>query len=287
MKIPELPDVAVGHVIPRFLHHIYFRPGEPGAAMPNILRRNVDELVEQNPQWEHRLWNEAAMESFIEEHYGPAVLDCYRRIDPAYGAARADLFRYLALYRLGGVYLDVKSRFSRPIDEVLRRDEHFVVSRWRNELGEIHAGWGRHPEYGGVNIELQQWHVIAAPGHPFLKAAIEEVLSRIGRYAAWSTGVGDMGVFRVTGPIAYTQAIVPILDRHPCTIIDDETAIGLEFSILDGLEHRSLFKTHYTGNMSPVVRRAGVGRWLDLAYTRARTWKHRWRARKRRGKHVG
>ena len=47
--------------------------------------------------------------NYIRREYGESILSCYLRIDPVYGAARADLFRYLLLYRTGGVYLDIKS----------------------------------------------------------------------------------------------------------------------------------------------------------------------------------
>lgn len=265
MKTHRLPTVAAGNIIPQLLHQIFFRSGEPGATMPDSLRRNVEELKSSNPGWDHRLWDEAAMEAFIAEHYGSVVLGYYHRIDPTYGAARADLFRYLLVYRLGGVYLDVKSRFKQPINDVLRLDEHFIVSGWRNKPGEAHAGWGQHVEYGGHDIEIQQWHVIASPGHPFLRAVIERVLDNIDRYSVRKTEVGFNGVLRLTGPVAYTLAIAPLLDRHPCTIIANETVIGLEYSAFERMEHQGLLKLHYIKNTTPVVRRSGVKRWIDLA----------------------
>jgi hypothetical protein len=269
MQIPELPNVVVGTTIPRLLHQTF-----PRLDMPDPLRRNVEELRARNPGWEYRLYDDAAIESFILQHYGAAILGYYRRINPEYGAARADLFRYLALYRLGGVYLDVKSRFLRPIDEVLRDDDRFIVSRWRNGEGEPHQGWGLHPDLaefpGG---EIQQWHIIAAPGQPFLKAVIDMVLAGIDGYTPYGTGVGWIGVLRLTGPIAYTRAIVPLLSSCPCRTVDNESVLGLEYSALDRSDHQSLFKKHYTRNTDPVVLRRGLKRLLDLGYIEARALK--------------
>ena len=45
---------------------------------------------------------------FHSEFYGADMLSYYERIDPLYGAARADFFRYLLLYAIGGVYLGYK-----------------------------------------------------------------------------------------------------------------------------------------------------------------------------------
>lgn len=126
-----LPRVVPGMRIPRIIHQTY-----PGTALPEALRDNVADLVSANPGWDHRLYDDQAIERFISDYYPREVLAAYLRIRPEYGAARADLFRYLAIYRLGGVYLDMKSRFIRPIDEVTDGDEGIVLAQWRNGGGE-------------------------------------------------------------------------------------------------------------------------------------------------------
>ena len=145
---PVLPHVEVGSIIPPIIHQIYLRgdirghhAGDPLAALPAVLpavlRRNVDDLKAMNAAWEHRLYDDGAAERFIRDHYGSTMLDLFRSIDPAYGAARADLLRYLLVYRLGGVYLDLKSRFTTSIDQVIdRSNDRFIVSQWSNGPGE-------------------------------------------------------------------------------------------------------------------------------------------------------
>lgn len=66
-------------------------------------------MAAANPGWEHRLYNSAKAERFIADHYGVGTLAAYLRIGPEYGAARADLLRYLVIYKHGGVYLDLQS----------------------------------------------------------------------------------------------------------------------------------------------------------------------------------
>jgi hypothetical protein len=56
----------------------------------------VDELRIGNPGWQYRFDDDAAIESFILTEYGEKILALYRRIDPLYGAARADLFRSIS-----------------------------------------------------------------------------------------------------------------------------------------------------------------------------------------------
>lgn len=271
----DIPYIPPGDRIPRLLFQTFSQ-----GALPPALARNVEGLRAANPGWTHRLFDGAERRAYIARHYGPGVLALHDRIGEDYGAARADLFRYLLLYREGGVYLDVKSRFDRPIDEVVRGDEGFILSQWRNGPGEPHEGWGLHPELADVpGGEFQQWHVIAAPGHPFLRAVIERVLGGIRTYTARGVDVGWTGVLRLTGPIAYTRAIAPLLDRHPHRRVPNETALGLRYSIFDQSGHKALFGRHYTENLTPVVRQPGLRGWRDRLYLEARRRRKQWRGR--------
>ncbi|NTS66800.1 glycosyltransferase [Sphingomonas sp. HHU CXW] len=213
----------------------------------------MDALRALNPQWKHRLYDAVAVERFIAEEYGEAILARYRRIAPGYGAARADLFRYLLIFRLGGVYLDIKSGADRPFDEVLQHDDAFIVSQWDNGPGGTHPSDALHPELSDVKGgEFQQWHVIAAPGHPFLRAVIERVLHAIDTYNPYRVGVG-LNVLRVTGPIPYTMAISPLLANYPHRRVQNERALSLRYSTLAEGDHRRHFKGHYSRRRTPIV----------------------------------
>jgi hypothetical protein len=241
--------------IPRIIHQVY-----PTLPLPEPLQRNVEALKAANPGWEHRLYDEAACQAFIGERYGERVLDLYRRINPQYGAARGDLARYLIVYAVGGVYLDIKSYFDRPIGSVISQDDGYILAQWDNGADGDNPGFGRHPDVDDVpGGEFQQWHVIAAPMHPFLRAVIARVLANIETYRPWRHGVGRNGVFRVTGPIAYTRAILPVLDRHPHRAYADSGEIGLRYSIGEGYQHMAAFPKHYSLHTAPVVE---VPLWL-------------------------
>lgn len=267
----RLPVIDMGVGIPRIIHQTY-----PGLPLPDALANNVANLVAANPGWDHRLYDDDAIEHFIAGHYPAEVLAAYFRIRPEYGAARADLFRYLVIYRLGGVYLDIKSRFTRPIDRIVMGDEGLILSQWRNGRGEVHEGFGTHPELERVpGGEFQQWHVISVAGHPFLRAAILDVLANIDRYSPWTFGVGRNGVFRLTGPIAYTRAIFPLLGSAPAKIVANETELSMEYSIAGTYVHKESFRQHYSRHdmalltLPPLSR---VSAWLYI-------WARRLKAR--------
>ncbi|MFO1239232.1 MAG: glycosyltransferase [Sphingomonadaceae bacterium] len=266
-----LPTFSAAPQIPKIIHQTY-----PTRALPKPLEDNVADLVAANPGWVHRLHDDTAIEQFIEENYPAEILTAYLRIKPEYGAARADLFRYLAVYALGGVYLDIKSRFTCPIDEVVHGDEGIILSQWRNSFGDPHQGFGLHPELGHVpGGEFQQWHIIAAAGHPFLRAVIVHVLANIDQYSPWSFGVGRNGVFRLTGPIAYTLAIHPLMGSAPAKIVASEADLSLEYSIAGSYVHQEAFKRHYSHYDTSILRLPLLSRGSALLYTVARRIKGR------------
>ncbi len=184
---------------------------------------NIAALRERNPGWEHRLYDDRDIEAFIAGNYDPSVLAAYRRLNPVFGAARADLFRYLLLYKQGGVYLDIKSTVTTPLDEILKPNDAYLLSHWRDPR------WGRYPELG-PDGEFQQWHIVAEPSHPFLAAVIKRVQDNIASYFPARDGSGRIALFRLTGPIAYTQAIEPIRARQPYRLVEAEE-LGFVYTI--------------------------------------------------------
>nr|WP_230975785.1 glycosyltransferase [Acetobacter garciniae] len=232
--------------ISRIIHQIGNSP-----CLPDIFFHNVVHLQSLNPQWCYRYWGEQARHDFIYDHYGWNILRRYMAINPRYGAAKADLFRYLCIYQLGGVYLDLKSSVNRPLDSLIHDDDEYLLSQWNNGPGQAFSGWGLGPEIGFVaGGEYQQWHIMAAAGHPFLASCIETVLNRIDHYTPELYGTGRLGVLRVTGPYAYTFAIHNMLRHYGHRFFDSEKS-GLVYSCV--ANHTDFFGRHYSQETLPVV----------------------------------
>lgn len=243
---PSVPGKPRGARIPRIIHQTYASPSVP----PN-LAANVDALRALNPDWQYRYWSDKLVHDFIYSYYGWDVLRSYLRINPRYGAARADLFRYLCLYQFGGVYLDIKSSCRQPLDEFIRDDDVYILSQWHHFDRPVGQREGIWPELSSIpGGEYQQWHIIAAPGHPFLAAVLERVLRNISRYNEVLDGVGGLGTLRVTGPIAYTLAIAPIKQEHEHRQIEPEGSPLIYYNV-DINVKREL--SRYGMNSTPLV----------------------------------
>jgi len=245
VKIHPAVPPAVG--IPKVVHQTFYTRN-----LPPELRQSVAKIQDLNPGWAYRFYDDVDVETFILGNYQPHVLDYFKRINPRYGAARADLFRYLLMYKCGGVYLDIKSCPTRPFDDILRPQDQFLLSFWDNKAGDF-EGWGLHDGVFGDAGEYQQWYIAAAPGHPFLKAVIENVLTNIDRYNPSLHGIGRLGVLRLTGPIAYTSAIAPLLPFHDHRLADCRSELGFKYSVYEDMEHTATFRSHYTTLTEPVV----------------------------------
>lgn len=233
--------------IPKIIH----QTTRSQAALDPKIADNILLLKGLNKGWDYRLYEDRDCRKFAGDFYGADFLDAFDRFNADYGAARADFFRYLLIYELGGVYLDIKSSCLVPLDTVLREDDEYILAHWAD-------GSGRHPQYG-VEDEFQQWHVIARPKHPFLKAVISAVKRNIDHYDPVSDGVGKIGVLKLTGPIAYSKAIAPIVGLHPHRLVTADDC-QLVYSVLvdqnGQTTHKKLGYSTYRKSGKPIVRMA-------------------------------
>ena len=259
-----VPLTAPSSAVTRKIHQTF-----PTKSLPLEIQENVDRILTMNPGWKYQLYDDDDIEAFLDLNYGSSVLAYYRKIDRSYGASRADLFRYLLLYREGGVYLDIKSTATRPFDEILQDDDRYLLSYWENGPDEEFTGAGIHHDMPGRG-EFQQWFIVAAAGHPYLLAVISAVLQKIRRYNPILHGVGAYGVLRLTGPVVYTNAIRAIQQQHAHRLVNSRQDIGLRYSIYRAVHndnaHQAVFRNHYSKNTAPIVVPSAMDRLVCGAF---------------------
>ena len=74
--------------------------------LPDKMRKNVEELKRDNPEFKHYLYDDKMCRDFIKSNFNEEVLWAFDKLKP--GAYKADLWRYCILYINGGIYLDIK-----------------------------------------------------------------------------------------------------------------------------------------------------------------------------------
>lgn len=252
-----VPQKPLGKEISRHIYQTY----RTKTDLPIEIEQNIEYIKCTNPEYTYHLFDDEDIKIFILEHYGEVIWKYYQRITPLYGAARADFFRYLLVYQLGGVYIDIKSTLDKPLKEVLRPEDQFILTHWDNRPGEQYEGIGIYTDLSTLpRGEYIQWSIASVGGHPFLRAVILQMLRNIDEYSPFHHGAGLWGVLRTTGPIMYTKVIesmrTTLIEGQDYRILDKPQEIGLRYSIYDTYGvygHKKALKANYNKAYTPII----------------------------------
>ncbi len=248
--------------IPRIIHQTFSHR----SRLPAVLADNCRAIAALNPDFDYRFYEDDDRQAFIRQAYGDAILSRYLKIHPSYGAARADLFRYLCLYIHGGVYLDVKVQVKQPLASVIKPDDAYILGQWDQSPGSRYRGWGTHQSLQDVpGGEYQQWHIMASPRHPYLAAVIAAVIDKIDTYNPFENPHPWDAVMQTTGPVIYTRSIHAIREAHPHRLVSNMEALGIGYSIFDASEtpdaHRRLYRDYRSSDV-PLIQQPFPLSWL-------------------------
>lgn len=200
--------------------------------------------------WEQVIYSDEDIKNFLIGEFGAnhIVTKAYYLINPKYGAARADLFRYLIIYKYGGLYLDIKSCVKSYIPEMPENADMWV------------SGWDKkaHPHLFPETGEYQNWYIYARKGSPILKDIIEGIIDNIYSLSENPNKKVNMTherskskgiVLSVTGPIAMTIAILK--SKNIQTVYYNNTinkCLQYNCSSIN-----TLTKSHYSYQTSPLI----------------------------------
>ena len=157
--------------------------------LPEKMQQTVDYIKESNPAFKHHLYDDNDCRDFIAQNYSQEVLLAFDSLIP--GAYKADLWRYCILYKLGGIYLDIKYK---PINNFkfisLTEKEHFVRDR---------------PDKCIYNA-----FIACLPGNEILLKAINQIVENVknkfyGINALYPTGPGLLGSYFTNKEIAQLE----------------------------------------------------------------------------------
>jgi len=157
-----------------------------------------------HPDWEYVFFDDADIARFVAAEF-PEFCAAFH--DFSTTIQRIDFFRYLAVCRLGGFYFDLDVFLSENIDPLTRETcvfpfEELTLNRFLRETHQ--ADW-----------EIGNYAFGAAPGHPFLRAVIENCVRAL-REPRWVAPMlagiprifrDDYRVLATTGPGLITRTL--------------------------------------------------------------------------------
>lgn len=146
-----------------------------------LVKAQIDYLRYINPEYKYWLYTDDDMDKFVNEHFTGVIANCYNRLNII--VAKVDFWRYLVLYKYGGVYLDMDSSINYPLRKLIRPDDEAIITA------------------EGCPNTYVQWALIFKKEHPILKRTIELIVDNI------QHNRHPHNVHAMTGPAVYTQAI--------------------------------------------------------------------------------
>ena len=181
--------------------------------LPPKMAACVERLTRENPEFDHRLFDDVDCRNFIKNNYDADVLEAYDRLIP--GAYKADLWRYCVLYKTGGIYLDIKFQCEQGFSlmEFTKEAETFVLDRPYGDLAmplEVNLAILNAPEFYEVlpeytegmwkNRQIGLYNAVMAtvPENPVLYECIQQIVKNVrnedyGFGCLYPTGPGLLG----------------------------------------------------------------------------------------------
>jgi hypothetical protein len=166
-------------------------------TIPLLLQAAIVNVKLLHPEFEYRFYDDAMIDAFVEAEF-PAYKKDY--LSFPFRIQRYDFFRYLAIYRFGGFYLDLDMFLARELTPLLAYKCIFPFE----ELTEARYFWKQFR----MDWQIGNYAFGAEPGHPFLAAVIQNCL-RAKQMSTWvkpmmqgipSTLKNDLYVLNTTGP---------------------------------------------------------------------------------------
>ena len=146
-----------------------------------LIQEKINFIKNMNSEYTYNLYDDNDMDNFVNKHFAGEIAECYNKLNII--VAKVDFWRYLVLYKYGGVYLDMDSSIEKPLRELIKNEDKAIITA-----------------EGNPNLFVQ-WALIFSKEHPILKKTIEFVCDNI-RNNSYPNNIHKM-----TGPTVYSRAI--------------------------------------------------------------------------------
>lgn len=241
----ELPDIEWQKTIPK---NIYRTHRSKNDALN--YKKVFDLTKEKMPDYKTYFYYEDDIDKFITENFSKRIYNAYKSINPDYGPAKADFFRYLVIYYYGGIYFDIKSGPIKNIDKIVENLKgKMAISNWTNfpigYLPIVHCDelyWASFVEnsYG----EYQNWYIISGKGNPILAKIIKQMISNIEKGKKEYIN-GHKSVIAMTGPLMMTRVVDKYYNKNEIVRFNASLDNHLKYNLIN---HKLIEKDNHYSN---------------------------------------
>jgi mannosyltransferase OCH1-like enzyme len=183
--------------------------------LPQYMKDAAQTWRDKNPEYEWRYMDDEQAAEFILTEFGEEWHNIF--INAPVGVMRGDIWRYMIIYKYGGVYADLDTECWKPISSWMMEDKDMIVC----------------PE---TSEHFCQWTFAASPNHPVIKSVLDQIkLEFINPdYNA------QHFVHNLTGPAVWTRGINYKLNVNVKNLIDD-------YLLINSSENAKLYKFYCYG----------------------------------------
>lgn len=216
--------------IPKVVHQIFLQ-GEN--EIPTCARQVIQENKSENSEYEFKLYDINDIETYLNNNTTDYIKNAYKLINPECKACIADFFRYVIIYREGGIYADVKVRFKTRLDDWINQTNKIKLSLWPwTNHSYLKKFYPKEYHIKSKNREINQSMLIFPPKHEILENIIHEMITLINK--KHNNPSEKQNILTITGPHLFTKVIAPMLNENDFDLADDSENMFNGNIIYDG-----------------------------------------------------
>lgn len=196
--------------------------------LPNKIEKILIKNRELNPEHEFIIYTDEQTYDFVNSNFSGEIFDAFSKLK--HPVARADFWRYLILYKYGGCYLDIDSKFNNSINDFVNNNDEALISAEKNPNNYV------------------QWALFYKKEHPILMRTVELIISNINK------GLFKNNIESLTGPKIYAESIKEYYkfstnEELNWSSINRDTNSTFEFKKNNQIHKARLFSIDYKDNV--------------------------------------
>lgn len=211
--------------IPKKIHQIWIQ------GYDNInpyAKKVIQENIKMNPEWEYKFYDLESIDKYIKQHESEYVYNAYKKINPKYGAVISDFFRYIVMYHEGGLYLDIKSKINKPLDEWVHKNKLLVTFLGNyEEFNQILVSKYYKNCDEKFKSQLSQFSLLYPKNFPIFRKIIDYITNSIYYYKdnfllrilLGNSLYNTYKIFTLSGPWVYSKFMGPYICNNKDKII--------------------------------------------------------------------
>jgi mannosyltransferase OCH1-like enzyme len=183
-------------MIPKIIWQTYEQSFD---QLPGYLIDMINTWKVKNPEYEYRYASSDDRNKFVLDNFGQHWLDLF--LGCPVPVMRADIWRYMVLYKVGGVYTDIDTVCNDPVNTWIDSKKDFIIAIEND-------------------FNFASWTMASAPNNPALLHLINNIKNKLESITDYSKE--PYYVHMTTGPAIWTESIISYFDYQavPGTMLD-------------------------------------------------------------------